>query len=643
MTRLKLTQTSFTSGELDPALAGRIDIRAWEEGAAKLRNVLVQRSGGVTRRPGSRRICPLPGARRLVSFDTPDGFDLLVLAPFLLSVVRDETVAQSGIAIPWSEEQIEQLTWTRVDQAVLFCHPDVEPQLVERDAIGVWSVRAWNFDRGDPSLAIPPVLQPYARLAPSTITLQAQDPDGNRPDTDPVPENVSIDLVSSAELFEFAHLGAIFRLHGKEVRITNVFAPTLAQAVVLQELPDGRATHLWDEQMFGDARGWPVAVTQHQDRLVLAGGRGAPDYLWLSRTGRPFDFDLGQGLDDQAIAFRLRSDELHRIRQVVSGRRLQVLTSQGEWVVSGSPLTPANIQVDQQTGVGSPLDRQVAALEIDGVTLFVGGSARDLREFLYTDTEQAFQAPDIALLSRHLMQDPRDMAFDADRRVLLIPRGDGAMIAVTIDRNSNIVAWTLQETAGEFIAATEHERSLVTLVARAGNVMLEAWDDTLGLDGCIVQSSASPTSSWSGLDDLVGQEVTVIADGAQLFTVTLTEPTLDLGQDATTLVVGLPFDHQIEALPIARRSGASASPDPLYRPVRLTLRLLETEHLEVDAGRGPENPISVQTLGEPHTGDVRMRAYGWRRGHNAAPWKISQRAPSAFTLLSVTSEIKVND
>ena len=35
------------SGELDPRLLGRSDLRAYENGAARLRNVLVETTGGV--------------------------------------------------------------------------------------------------------------------------------------------------------------------------------------------------------------------------------------------------------------------------------------------------------------------------------------------------------------------------------------------------------------------------------------------------------------------------------------------------------------------------------------------------------------------------------------------------------------------
>ena len=41
MSRSFLTKTSFTAGELDPLLRGRLDLKAQEDGAARLRNVVV--------------------------------------------------------------------------------------------------------------------------------------------------------------------------------------------------------------------------------------------------------------------------------------------------------------------------------------------------------------------------------------------------------------------------------------------------------------------------------------------------------------------------------------------------------------------------------------------------------------------------
>lgn len=53
-------QTNFTSGELDGELFGRIDVQAYYNGAAALRNVFVLPQGGVRRRPGLEFRLTLP-------------------------------------------------------------------------------------------------------------------------------------------------------------------------------------------------------------------------------------------------------------------------------------------------------------------------------------------------------------------------------------------------------------------------------------------------------------------------------------------------------------------------------------------------------------------------------------------------------
>ena len=47
MTKFVDFQTNFTSGEIDPLLKARTDIKQYQNGADKLTNVLVQPQGGV--------------------------------------------------------------------------------------------------------------------------------------------------------------------------------------------------------------------------------------------------------------------------------------------------------------------------------------------------------------------------------------------------------------------------------------------------------------------------------------------------------------------------------------------------------------------------------------------------------------------
>jgi hypothetical protein len=362
----------------------------------------------------------------------------------------------------------------------------------------------------------------------------------------------------------------------------------------------------------------------------------------MSKTGLPFNFDLGTGLDDEAISFRLATERLHVIASVFTGRQLQVFTGAGEWVVKGFPLTPSNIQLELQTGIGSYAGRRIPPLDVDGATLFVGATGRDLREFLFADTEQAYQAADLALLSRHLMVGPVDIAFDQGRRLLLVVRSDGELAAVTLDRNSNVVAWTLLTTDGLFRAALSTGGQTWLLVERAGDVFLERLDETLSLDAAVAPApSASPHVTWTGFTHLNGRTVTVVADGSLVYSRAVSGGQLTVPQAASSVVAGLGYQHEIEALPLMATTARGLTPDLPYRPVRVTLRLLDASSLTLDTGLGPRALPLPGAL--PFTGDVATRAFGWRRGTASPPWRVTQSTPLPCTILCVTTEIKVND
>ena len=52
MSLVPIIITNFTSGELSPRLAGRVDVSKYFNGCQALENFLVQPHGGVTRRSG---------------------------------------------------------------------------------------------------------------------------------------------------------------------------------------------------------------------------------------------------------------------------------------------------------------------------------------------------------------------------------------------------------------------------------------------------------------------------------------------------------------------------------------------------------------------------------------------------------------
>jgi hypothetical protein len=630
MTRAFLTQTNFTAGELDPRLLGRTDLKSFENGAAKLRNVVVETTGGVRRRPGMAYVATAEGEGRLVALETgPSQSNLIAFSDFRVDIYRDG-MWQATVGTPWSHAHLAQIVWAQQDDSLLVVHPEIPPHRLRRESDSEWSVEEWRFEEKSNGA----LCAPFARFAEPDVEIEASAISG------------SVTLSTTAPHFVAQHLGSRLRIDGKQVELTNILSATQANALVIESLPNTGPTKDWEELAFSEARGWPVSLSFHQNRLVIGGSRDMPNALWLSRSGRFFNFDTGDGLDDQAIIFRLAANDDPAIRALVSGRNLQVFTSVGEWVVRGDPLTPTNIQVEQHSRIGSPRDRHVPPVDVDGATLFVARNGREIREFLFTSIEDAYQAVDLALLARHLVLDPVDQAFDQGRRLFLIAMADGSLATIAIYRNADIAAWSLQETDGRVLSVAVLDGQVMVLVARANGVFIERLDDTFLVDSGLRLSSPQPSLLWNGLDHLEGQEVAVVADGQAVEPATVVGGAIALAAPARTVAAGLPYAHIIEPMPALLAPGAQ---DPAYRPIRITLRLLATQCVHIDTGGGLRE-LPLHTIGAgpmdrnpaPFTGDRSVRALGWRRGAAQPPWRIEQTTPLPCTLLSATTEVKVN-
>ena len=626
MAGARTLKTSFTAGEVAPELLGRPDLRAWANGARRLRNVFIQPTGGLVRRPGLRHVAMLPGPARLIAFEfnTEQTYLLALTAGEMRVFVGDSEVARA--AGPWTAAMLPQLAHTQSADTLLLCHPEMAPQRITRTGHASWTVQPWAFVR-----------EPFFRFLPSAVLT----PSGT---------SGTITLTASEPLFRIGHTATRFRVGGKRVIVTAVASPTQASATVEDApLASAAPTQDWDEAAFSWARGWPVCLCFHQDRLVVGGSRDLPNRLWMSRTGDLFNFDLGAGLDDQAIEFGLVSDQVNAVRGLFSGAHLQVFTSGAEWMVSGAPLTPASIQLNRQTRVGAPVARMVQPVDVDGATIFASRSGRGIYEFAYTEAQLLYQANDLALASQHLVRDPVSLCYDQTRRLLHAAMADGSLATLTLYRAEEVTAWTRQETAGAFRALAEIEGRVWAVVEREGSFRLERFDDALALDAALTGESAEPKATWRGLDHLTAREVAVVADGAPRGSAAAVAGAVTLDPPARAVQVGLAFRHVVEPLPpeLSGPLGVRAAP---LRLVSVTFRLLETAALAVDLGRGPQ-PVAFRRLGTAlldappprFTGDVRLRALGWSRDAMRPLWRVEDDTPLPMTLLSVTTETRITD
>ncbi|MDV7341773.1 hypothetical protein RYZ26_19385 [Terasakiella sp. A23] len=637
MARTRISKNSFSGGEISPYLIGRGDLKAYENGMQTMRNLIIYPTGGVRRRPGLRHVDTALGPARLVSFEfNIEQTYLLVFSDMKLSVYRDG-VKEVEVDTPWSESQLNLLTWTQSADTLLVVHPDVSPRKITRTSHTEWTVAEWTFYEDEETGKIQ---QPYYKFSDDDVTMQASATTGN------------ITLTASADVFVNGHVGTRMRLAKKEVEITAITSPTVASATVKEKdgLVNTSDTKDWEEQTYSAVHGWPVAVVFHQDRLVIGGTRDLPNRLWMSKSSDLFNFDLGEGLDDEAIEFAILSDQVNAIRSLFSSRHLQVFTSGAEWMVSGEPLTPETIQLKRQTRVGAPIDRYVPPRNVDGATLFISRDGQDLREFLFTDMEQAYQSNDLAMLCKHLMNDPVDQDYDSYRRLFYMVMGDGTMGALSVYRAEKISAWSVLETKGTFKNIAVVGQEAYVLVERNGQTLIEVFDDTLSTDGGLYGEDEDGSLTWSGLDHLEGETMRLVADGAVYPSKVVASGQIVLDREVNALEAGLGFTHILEPLPPSPQSTGQASQGGRVRLVSLTFRLKDTQALKLDVGRGPKDvpfkqfgPTGVlDSAPEKFTGDITVRALGWRKNGTESLWRIEQDTPLPFSVMSVVEEMTAN-
>jgi hypothetical protein len=267
-----------------------------------------------------------------------------------------------------------------------------------------------------------------------------------------------------------------------------------------------------------------------------------------------------------------------------------------------------------------------------------------LREFLFTDTEQAYQANDLAMLSHHLIDRPVDMSYDESRRLLHLVMTNGAMATLTAYREEQVSGWTLQKTDGAIRSVATVGESTYALVERLGGAFIEVLDEAAYLDSALSGTSETPKQEWSGAGHLEGRTVKIVADGSVVPDAVVLGGSITLDQPAHSVQMGLPFTHVIEPLPPSMQA-ISAGQGGKLRPISITLRVWETSALYLDAGRGllrvPLGDRMLDTPPLPFSGDVTVRTLGWRDTGIAPLWRIEQDVPLPFTLLSVSTELSV--
>tara|TARA_R110002153_G_scaffold32645_3_gene98687 strand:+ start:2135 stop:4312 length:2178 start_codon:yes stop_codon:yes gene_type:complete len=506
MARINTVLSNFKAGEISPKLEGRTDLDFYGEGAKEIKNMIVDTTGGLTRRSGTSYVANTKseGAVRLIPFVfSEEQAYVLEFGDDYLRIYKDKAQVVNGgnpveVSTPYGVDDLANINYTQSADVLYISHPNYAPRKLTRASHTSWTLTKIAFAHG-----------PYLDENITTTTITANATTG------------SVTLTASASTFNSNHVGSIWELRqqiaseidlwesaktviqndlrrydgniykkvdsgsettgnrppvhteGSEndgtvdwvfqhdgrgyVEITGHTNATTVAGTVKSQLPASTTsgTKFWSEGSWSDHRGWPRAIGFFEERIYYAGTSFQPQTIWGSTTADFENFKSGS-LDDSSVAFTIASDQVNAIRHLLAEQVLAMFTQGGEFILqasgtASSTVTPTNVQVARQTAYGAANIRPIRA---GNVSLFVQSGGKKIREFSYQAEVEGYVGVDLTVRGEHLMSGKiKEMGYQQEPRDLVwIVTKDGNLRSLTYDRQNNLVALAQHPMTGTNVA-----------------------------------------------------------------------------------------------------------------------------------------------------------------------------------------------
>ncbi len=566
------------------------------------------------------------------------------------AAVYENGILQVNVPAPYTSAQLSLLRFDqRLDTVALF-HPDVPPQLMQRQgAANKWVLKAMVFEY------IPQHAFEMVTTTPNqTLTISGT--------------IGSILITAGGSAFVSTDEGQYINANGGRARIYQYISATQVRARVEISFLDTEtiSAQSWQlERGYEDAwsvtRGWPICGAFYQQRLWIGGSRSLPDRINGSRLGLYFDFNLGRGEADDGIEADLENRDVAGILNVATAGHLQFFTKTGEFYIpqaANEALTPSNFLPRKADNVGSRVGTNVVSA--DGVNVFIQTEGQSIQKLgLARTAEEAAQnsiyaAEDISTFSSHLIVTPVQLGFRKatstnDPNLLLVVNSDGTLAICTMLQTQGVNAWTLRSTNGLIKRVGVIGNEIYVMVERSvdgvANRFIERFNNDCQADGAFLVDVDTATTTVTGLAPYFeNEEVVIVLDNAiqNPGTVVGGELTFDRAAEES-YQIGFAYDTLVRPMPAARNPDGGANLSGKKRVLQVLLMLFETRWAEVNG-----QPIGLQQFGaqildqtlQPFTGRKTVDGLlGWTE---EGQFDITQGGvPASMTLTGIEIEISL--
>ncbi len=448
------------------------------------------------------------------------------------------------------------------------------------------------------------------------------------------------------------------------VEFTAFISAYQMQATVTRTLAGGGADWRWRFGAFSTRRGFPQGGCFWQDRLAL--WRNATVHCSVTSDYHNFELRNEFGDQSQDMAFSIDLPSADPIRWMMADRDLLIGTASGEFTLGGGQQGVGTGQVEQRNPSSNGSARH-RPFKVDGRAIYLQRAQKRLLQFPFGGSELYRQeSPDLTRYADHIgISAIEEVVYQKEPdRLIWIRRADGSLVAAAYMPEEALLGWAPRPMAdglsvislstntdpdGRFdqvwmIVAVDDAHWVLRMeqVRQAG----DASTDRVMVDAASVYRGP-PTSAISA-PHLAGKTVDVVADGRVRQGVELDgSGAATLEFEASSIVAGLPFEAYMITHDAEAGSGNGTSQNKLRRVLRVDLRLLNSDGLEVSC-QGVTRKMEQMQTNSPtdtalplFTGDKMFELDGNHR--RTGPITIRRYLPRPATVLALMAYQQVGE
>ena len=684
----RLTQKSFTGGELSPSLYARNDLAKYSNGLKKLLNGFVRAEGCVSNRAGLEYVCEVKDSSkptRIIpfAFNTEQTY-VIELGDKYARYVKDggQIVYPAGdphegeaveTVTPYNYTDLFMLKYGQNADVLTICHKDYVAKELSRSSHYSWSLS---------SVISSPQITPPQSVSASWTGSTSSNTRTYKYVVTAVMEETYEESERSQEASAVGHLesywttaeymtiswaavtgAAEYNIYRSVNGVFGYIGTAVGTSFTDDKIePDLKATAPIARDPFENGNN-PSCVNYFQQRKLFGCLKNAPQTLVTSQTGTDNNFNISRPLNaSDSINIRLSEREVNEIRHLIGLNDLIVFTSGAEWKLNGSDGTfsaaSPPLCVPQSYYGCSHIQPCVSG----NMVLFVQAGGSVVRDLGYEYVSDSYNGDELTIFASHLFENKQvvDMAYSKEPyRILWCVMSDGTLNALTYNKKQEVAGWHKHTTDGEFesvaviregfedVAYFVVKRTIngqtKRFIERMHSRLIDNAEDGFFVDCGLKGEFQTEVTTISGLSHLEGKEVSILADGGA-YKATVKNGAVKLQDPAKKIVVGLPYTFELETLNIEGENTHGlkkiiTAANIKVEKSREDFFVVGDDGTETQNARSVNN--SVNDAGWLFSGDITV--YPTANYKEDASIKIKQPYPLPLTITSISAVVTIED